>query len=67
MSGLVGWYAVWGVRYLGPFAKKEAAEQAGTAKFADKAGKREGSVEYLDGSRKRPTYGLLGPLTPRYR
>jgi len=61
------WYAVNGVHYLGPFTSFKAAITAATAKWPDLSGKRQGTVELLDPEAKVPTFGLLGPLKPRYK
>lgn len=62
------WYAVNGVRYLGPFTTKQAAENAARAKFRffNFVGRRSGTVEFLDPDAKIPTFGLIGPLKPKY-
>lgn len=60
------WYAVNGVQYLGPFESRQAAVVAATARFSDLGGKRQGTVELLDPLSPIPTWGLLGPLAPRY-
>lgn len=63
----LGWYAVNGTKYLGPFKTDEAAATAAKEKWPDLSGKRQGSVELLDPEAKHPTWGLTGPLEPRYK
>ena len=67
-TGRLGWYAIDGVRYLGPFRTKDAAERAAKVKFTmtNLPGHRNGTVELLYDGVKFPTYGIVGPLKPRY-
>lgn len=62
------WYAVNGIKYLGPFMTPDAAATAAKEKWPDLSpGTRMGSVELLDPEARHPTYGLTGPLVPRYK
>jgi len=54
------WFVVWGVQYFGPY------NTDGEAKVVRRTKKPDGVVELLNPTAKTPTFGLHGPLKPRY-
>ena len=60
------WYVVDGLHYLGPYDTSRQAAGVRKALWTDASGCARGRVELLDAEAPTPTFGLHGPLKPRF-